>query len=427
LITGFATDHREVAPGDAFLAIRGSRVDGHDFVPDAIARGAALAITERAVEATHIRVPALVPALAEMASTFRFDYRGPVVGITGSAGKTTTKEFVASALGHLGPIQKTLGNRNTEYTAPLLWPEVRHGHAAVVVEMSMRGKGQIHQLATFCRPTHSIVTNIGWSHLEQVGSREAIAQAKSEILEALPEDGVAILWREDEYYESLRRVAWPRQIFTFGFTSEADCRIIEYEPIAWDRCRLKGFYINLPWEAELPIVGRHVALNAAAAIAAAACLGVSPMEAAQSLAFADIPPFRMDVRVIEDVIVVLDTYNAAPPSMIGAIETVSELPSAGRRYGVIGEMRELGQYTEVAHREIGRKLAESRIESVCFIGEPMVTFAAEEFAASGKSMVRANSLADVRAYRAQFSAGDTVLVKGSRALELERAFIDAEA
>lgn len=178
VVTGFATDNREVKPGDAFLAIAGARVDGHDFVEQALAAGASLAVVERPVDGPHIHVDNLVQALARLGASFRDSFSGPVVGITGSAGKTTTKELVASALSPLGEILKTEGNRNTEFTAPLLWPQIEPETAAVVVEMSMRGFGHIAHLAAFSRPTVGIVTNIGHSHLETVGNRDGIARAK---------------------------------------------------------------------------------------------------------------------------------------------------------------------------------------------------------------------------------------------------------
>jgi len=420
-IQGFATDHREVKPGDAFLAIKGARVDGHDFADQAMAAGALLVVSEKELNVPHVRVENLVAALSSLALSFRIAFDGPVVGITGSAGKTMTKEFVAAALSPLGPIKKTDGNRNTEYTAPLLWPEVTTGDAAVVVELSMRGMGQIAHLAEFCRPTHSLITNIGWAHLEQVGSRAAIAQAKGEILEALPQDGVAVLWKDDEFFDSLKARAWPRSTITFGYGEGCDCRIIGYEAVSWQSCLVRGFYLNLPWEAELPVVGRHLALNAAAAIAVAASVGISPQEASGELFGAEIPPMRMEIRDYNGALILLDTYNASVPGTLGAIETLSEMPCDGKRRAVLGEMRELGAFETEAHEMVGKTLLNSKIDEVCFIGEPMVKTTAEMFRASGKPFTLAANIEEVRAFVAASQPGDTVLIKGSRALELERA------
>jgi len=423
MVTGFATDSGKISAGDLFLAIKGARVDGHDFVPQALAAGAVAAVVERPVDGPHILVENLVAALARMAASFRASFDGPVIGITGSAGKTTTKEFVAAALSPLGSILKNEGNRNTEFTSPLLWNDLEPDHRAVIVEMAMRGFDQIRHLTTFARPTVGIVTNIGFSHLMQVGSREGIAHAKGELLEALPADGQAILWQDDPYRELLTGKVSGARIRTFGHTSDADCAITDYAPLSWESCRVVGRLGDRNWEATLPAVGRHIALNAAAAVLAADSVGVDVQAAAEALGKAQLPPMRMEVREHRGASILLDTYNAAPPSMVAAIETLAELPTTGRKRAVVGEMKELGEHTESAHRMVGRALAEHGIADVCFYGEPM-GFAREEALSHGLSESGARiatSIEDVRAFLAAGGPGDAVLVKGSRALELERA------
>lgn len=435
VISGFATDNREVAVGDLFLAIRGARVDGHDFAADAIARGAVGSLVERTVEGPHVLVPNLVDALAAFAAYYRDRFKGPVIGVTGSAGKTTAKEFIAAALSPLGPVLKTLGNRNTEYTVPLIWAEPPSpnplpppGHApspqgegdfaSAVIEMSMRGFGQIRHLASFSKPTIGVVTNVGYSHLSEVGSREGIAEAKAELLEALPSDGVAVLWAEDEYLGSLiSRCRCP--VVTFGFSGNADCHIGSYHALNWRRSRIGGNYQGEEFEAELPAVGRHIAVGAAAAIALAVNCGVPVQEAATALANAELPPMRMEVVELNGATVLLDTYNAAPPSMNAAIETFVELPCEGRRIAVIGEMRELGEFTEEAHRELGVKLATSGIDEVIFYSGP-AALAYEEARMRGVVAHLAKSLDEIAQLISQPKAGDAILVKGSRSLELEK-------
>ena len=419
LVTGFATDNREVHPGDAFLAIKGANVDGHDFAADAIAKGAVVVIAERPIASPHILVPNLVDALAKMGRTLRRQITGPVVGITGSVGKTTAKEFVAQALSPLGDVVRTQGNRNTEYTMPLMWVDTDDTTAAVVVEMAMRGFGQIKHLAAIAEPTIALVTNIGHSHLEMVGDRDGIARAKGELLEALPQDGIAVLWREDDYFPALQAIAGDRHVVTFGTSSEADCRIIDYSPIGWEGSVVKGFYLNLPWEAKLPILGRHIALSAAAAIAVASTQGISPQEAADALAEIEMPPMRMEIREWKGATILLDAYNAAPGSMAAALETLAEAEVEGNRYAVLGTMRELGAYTEAAHREIGRVVAGSKLQGVCFVGEDMAKFAAEAAREAGMPSSRID-VGDPKAFLSQVGEGDAVLIKGSRLLELER-------
>ena len=418
-ITGFATDDRQVLPGDLFIAIKGSRVDGHEFAAAAISAGAVGVLAQQNVDVPHILVADVVLALSRMAAVFREDFRGPVVGITGSAGKTTTKEFVAAALSPLGQILKTQGNRNTEYTSPLLWAELEEKTRAVVVEMAMRGFGQIEHLARFTRPTIGVVTNIGYSHLLQAGDRDGIARAKGELLRALPPDGTAVLWAEDEYLGTLFSMCDCPAI-TFGFSGNADCHLSSYEALNWTSCRIGGSFGDERFEATLPAVGRHIALGAAAAIAVAATAGVDVGKAAAALATAELPPMRMEVCQFNGAQVLLDTYNASPPSMRAAIETFAELPCRGKRFAVIGEMKELGGYSEEAHRELGRNLAESGIDEIELYGE-LTALTYQEAKNRGMVVHQAGSIDEVRQFLERVEDGDAVLVKGSRSLELEKA------
>ncbi len=420
---GWTTDSNAVRPGELFLAIAGARVDGHRFVPEALAAGAVGAVVEHPVEGPHVLVPNLVAALARLAESRRRSFGGPVIGITGSAGKTTAKEFTAAALAPLGPVLKTEGNRNTEYTAPLLWAELRPEHRVAVVELAMRGFGQIAHLASFSRLTIGVVTNVGHAHLEAVGSREGIARAKGELLQALPPDGVAVVWQEDQYLEALRGQAGPVLVKTFGTSPQSDCRITRYQALDWDQCALEGTLDGVAWEARLPVVGRHIALSAAAALLAANAAGASIEEAASGLSRAQLPPLRMEIRRLNGATILLDTYNASPASMLAALETLSELPVAGRRLAVVGEMRELGEGSVEAHRAVGRALAAHELDGVLFVGTS-TDAAKEEATALGLDatlLATAGSLAEVTAFLEGAREGDVVLVKGSRALELERA------
>lgn len=429
-------------PGDLFLAIVGERADGHEFIPQVFAAGAVGALTTRPVDGPHVLVPDIVGALEKLGAYYRrqlsnarristpqapssktnhFKEGGSdiVVGITGSAGKTTTKEFVAAALSPLGKILKTQGNRNTEYTAPLMWADLEPDSKAVVVEMAMRGFGQIAHLASFSRPTIGVVTNIGYSHMLQVGDREGIARAKAELLDALPEDGVAVLWAEDEYLGTLlAHCACPA--LTFGFSGNADCHISSYQALSWTSSRILGVFREEHFDAELPAVGRHIALGAAAALTVAGVVGVPLKAAADALRHAELPPMRMEVRELNGANVLLDTYNASPPSMAAAIDTISELPCDGRRLAVIGEMKELGDYAEEAHRELGRTLAAAGLDEVIFYGE-LTVLSYQEAKNRGLVVHQAHTLDDVREFLRKAGDGDSVLVKGSRSLELEKA------
>ena len=422
VVSTFALDSNSVQPGDLFLAIRGARVDGHEFVQQALLSGAVGALVERPVDGPHILVEDVVQALAKLASRFRAQFNGPVIAITGSAGKTTTKEFVASAVSPLGPVLKTPGNRNSEFTSPLIWTDLTPEHQTVVVEMAMRGFNQIAHLAEFSKPTVGLVTNIGFAHMEMVGSRHGIAVAKGELLEALPSYGTAILWYEDDMLEWLR--LWAKSsVLTFGYEDGADCRITNYRAISWQSAEVQGVCHGQSWEARIPSAGRHIALNAAAAVLAAVVVGLEPEQAAAQIGKTVLPPMRMETIERNGATILLDNYNASPPSMIAAIETLAELPVQGRRLAVIGEMRELGEYTEAAHRSVGVALGDAGYDRVLFYGQS-THWTAEEAIRNGMarhSVAMASSIEDVEQFLLEMQPGDAALIKGSRALELERA------
>lgn len=412
VIEGFATDSRAVVPGDLFLAIRGERVDGHAYVAQAMANGAVAALVERPVEGPHLLVDDIVQGLARFGDSLRAEYRGPVVGLTGSAGKTTTKEMLAAALSPLGPVVRTKGNRNTEYTSPLLWADVTPETKAVVVEMGMRGFGQIAHLAGIARPTVGLVTNIGYSHLLQVGDRAGIARAKGELLQALPEDGTCVLWAEDEFLGDLRGLAGARRVATFGFSEGADCQVVEYRASGFDFSFARFRVFGEETAFSLPGAGRHLATNAAAAILTARVLGVPIARIEGAMAGAKLPPMRMETRERDGATILLDAYNAAPPSVLAAIETLMETPVSGRRLAVLGEMKELGAATEEAHRTVGA--AAAKLDDVIFVGET----AGLMREAAGKGSV--GGLEEAQAFLARLAPGDVALVKGSRSLGLER-------
>jgi UDP-N-acetylmuramoyl-tripeptide--D-alanyl-D-alanine ligase len=425
--TGFALDSREVRPGDLFLAIRGANVDGHDFVTQALANGAIATLAERSVPGPHILIPNLVDALAKMALHFRQQFGGKVVGITGSVGKTTTKEFVAAALSPLGKVAQTTGNRNTEYTAPLLWAEMEGDEKAAVVEMGMRGFGQIRHLASFARPQIGLITNVGHSHLEVVGSRQGIAEAKAELFEALPSDGLAVAWAGDDFLGLLRAQA-PCPVATFGFRS-GEAQVVAYEAASWTLSRATISVYGQIAEVEIPAAGRHLALNAAAALLVADACDVGAERAADALSAVRLPEMRMEVLDRGGATLVLDAYNAAPGSFKAALEALAEIPCSGERVVVMGEMKELGSLTEQAHREVGRAIVDSGAMRACFFGEATRS-AMDECRIRGmreEALAFAEEIGDVRRFLETIRAGDTVLIKGSRAMGLERALEHGEA
>lgn len=427
-ITGFAWDSRDVAPGSLFLAITGERADGHNFVQDAMHSGAVAALVERPVEAPHVLVPNLVRALARFARSKREEFHGPVIAVTGSNGKTATKDMLGAACSPLGPLLVSYGNRNTEYTSPLLWAELEPVHKAVITEMAMRGSGQIAHLTLFSLPTIGVVTMIGTAHIEKVGSREGIFRAKSELLRALPHDGLAVLWAEDDFFGQLRTQASCRRV-SFGFSPDADAQIMGYRSLGLEECLVSLRVHGEIAECRLPTVGRHQARNLAAALLVATEVGVPLEDAAKAAATVKLQPMRMELRELCGARVLLDNYNASPDSTVAAIETLSELPVSGRRLAILGEMRELGDFSESGHRLVGKALSRSNIEGVVLYGGDTDWIADEavELGYRSELIRKASNLDQLRSFMAELAEGDVLLIKGSRALELERVLEPEEA
>lgn len=422
LVDRFVTDSREVRDGALFLAIRGEKFDGHDFVAGLVDRELKFGtLAERPVGGSGILVDNLITAIAQLGSSHRQTFSGPVIGITGSAGKTTTKELAAAALSPLGKVLKSPGNKNTEYTSPLVWSGL-DDHKVAVIELAMRGFGQVLHLAEIHRPNVAVVTNIGTAHIEMVGSREGIAKAKSEIFAFTGPNDTAILWQEDLYLDLLRQKA-PRNVLTFGFSVDADARIVGYRPLDWSRSEVLISMGGATHRAELPIVGRHQALNAAAAAASAMVAGVDAADAIERLASATMPPMRMEILRHAGTTYVVDTYNANPTATVAALQTLGELPAEGRKLAVLGSMREMGDYAETGYREVGRALAVSGVDFTLLYGDDIGVIYEEAIRAGlpDSRLDIAHSLEEVRGFIGRVSDGDVVLVKGSRALELERS------
>lgn len=425
-VSGVAINSREVRPGDLFFAFSGSRTDGHHFVGDAHQRGAAGAVVTRPVEVPAgfplIQVSDSLQALQALAASYRQRFAAVVVGVTGSTGKTGTKDLIAGVLSSRFPVLKTRGNHNNEIGLPLTLLELGQEHRAVVLEMAMRGPGEISSLCRIARPVMGVITNIGKTHLELLGSQEAIAKAKGELIEALPDDGWAILNGDDPWQLEIGRRATCRVLY-YG-TSEA-CQI---------RCRelvLRGlqgsnFILETPSGGagcHLPFPGRHNVLNSLAAAAVGECLGLSPEEITRGLAAAEMTGMRLEVkRGWRGCLIIDDTYNASPDSVKAALELLVQEHPPGRTVALLGDMYELGSESLSGHREVGRTAADLGVDLLLTIGGLAREIAA---GAGGGGLpperVRhfENKGAVVDFLKGYLTEGDLLLVKGSRGMKME--------
>ena len=408
----FHTDSREVEQGGVFFALRGAEKDGHDFVPDAIERGAAVLMVERRMETApgvgQVFVSDTWDALYALAGYVCERVRPLVVAITGSNGKTSTKEMLAAVLGSRYNVLRTSGNLNTETGVPLTMLRLEPEHTALVVEMGMQRPGDIRRLVELAHPSIGIVTNIGIVHMEFFASQDELAASKGELVAGLPESGLAVLNADDKYFELLAGMT-PAGTASFGF-QKGDYRVESYSPL-----REGGSTFSVRGaDVHLSLRGRHQALNAAAALAAGDFAGVSLALGAEALSQVVVEHRLQEVVASAGFVVVDDAYNASPESMLAAFDAISESPRQGRLMAVLGEMRELGSLAEESHRAVGRRAAEV-FDAVCVVDGEQGRILAE---AAGADVVpdRAAALAWVKQHARQ---GDRVLIKGSHGVHLD--------
>ena len=432
-------DGRQAAPGDLYVAIRGEAHDGHDFCAQAVAAGATgLLIEEAQIERVRAAVgdaPAILAAadtrvaLGAVARFHRRRWRGKLVGVTGSAGKTTTKELAAAALGAAGRVHRSAGSLNNETGVPLSVLGVRAYHDHAIIEMGMRGLGQIAYLVGIAEPDVGVVVNAGVAHVGVVGSVEAIAAGKGEIFAALPPDGCAVLPADDPRLAVHAAVA-PRRL-TFGEGENADVQLADYRPRAASEKLPAGSEIELVVAGEriaasLSLVGRHVAVDAACAVAAAIAAGVAPEVAARGLASARPPRMRGEIALVAGRNLYIDCYNANPASTAAALDTLAEMRAGGRGFAVLGDMLELGDESAEAHLETGRHAARLGLAVIALGGErERLAGGARE--AGGQAWTEDDPAAAARRALAESAPGDWILIKGSRGMRLERVVAELQA
>jgi len=431
-----STDSRAVAPGDAFLALRGERFDAHAFVAAAARAGAACAVVSAAwLEAARaagaapplpvLAVPDTLEALGNLARFHRARFDVPVVGVTGSNGKTTTREMVACILATRGPVLRTEGNLNNEVGVPLTLFRLGAGHRAAVIEMGMSHAGEIARLAAIAAPRVGVVTNASAAHLEGLGTVDAVARAKAELYQGLPLDGVAVANADDPRMLARARKCG-RRVLTFSAGADREADVVVLDVLSETEAGL-DFLLGVGTKelrVRLPLVGRHNAANAAAAAAAAVALGCSDGEIVRGLA--DVRPvgrrLRLE-RLPSGALLVDDCYNANPASMAAALRTLAGLARGGRALAALGDMLELGPEEEAAHRELGRLAAASGLAALAAFG-PRSRLAREAAVAAGLPAADALHTEDPAALaawvRERLRPGDVLLVKGSRGMKLER-------
>lgn len=429
-ICGITQDTRKLTPGCLYVALRGERFDGHDFVRQALAGGAAAALVEQSWQPEEglsglplIRVRDTREALRDAARAWRRECDAFVLGLTGSSGKTTTKEMAAALFSAGGSVCATKGNLNNEIGLPLSLLAMPQETAFGIFELGTNHPGEIARLAEVLKPKAAVIASIGTAHIEHFGSVEAIAREKGELLRALPADGFAALCRETVCFDTLASLSSAPVVTTSLAARDADFFGELVDPLCGTLCateRATGEETVL--RSGLP--GEHNASNLLLAFAAARRAGVPAQAAAQALLRLKLPGMRWEVVECCGVKVVNDAYNANPSSMVAVLRTFMGLPCAGRRAVVLGDMLELGAHAEALHREVGRCVASLAPDALFAVGPDTGKFLADEAVRCGYPAGRvrcfetpAQAAVAVKAY---VGAGDAVLLKASRGMRLER-------
>ena len=427
--SAIVTDTRKISEGVLFVALKGERFNGEDFAAEALEKGAAGVVVSEACDkkqlekcaGTVLQVEDTLAAYQLIAKAWRDKFpQIPVVAITGSNGKTTTKDLTAAVLSAKGAVLKTQANFNNEIGLPLTLLGLKKEHTAAVVEIGMRGFHQIEALAPIASPQIGIVTNVGETHMELLGSLENIAKAKQELVEAIPAGGTVILNADNKYVAGMRSAAKEGvKVMTFGLEQEAD---VKGEAIHTEGNVTKFMvtYANERHEYEVNMVGRHNVYNTLAAIATGFAMGLTPVEVREGLSHLEATKMRFELQQVKEWNVVNDAYNASPMSMTAAINTLSEL-TKGRKIAVLGDMLELGSVSEEAHLHVGEEVAEHGFTALVTRGE-MGEFIAKGAENKGMTAVYRCASHEEAAEKLHelLQPGDTLLFKGSRGMAMEK-------
>ncbi|HXV37932.1 MAG TPA: UDP-N-acetylmuramoyl-tripeptide--D-alanyl-D-alanine ligase [Myxococcota bacterium] len=429
LVRGVSIDSRSVERGELFVAIVGAKHDAHEFIPDAVARGAAGLVVERgrALPETAglptIAVADTTRALGELAAGHRSAFAGPVVAITGSNGKTTTKEMCASILSVTAPCHRTPGNLNNQFGLPLTLLGRDEAARSIVVELGMNHRGEIAQLVEIAKPTIGVITNIGTAHIEFLGSREEIAREKGDLIAGLPSSGAAVL-NADDPLALAQRSRTRARVIRFGVGPDAEVRAARVERVDGRGQRIELVTPYGSGVALVPGLGATTAINALAATAAALAAGASLADVIKGLADHTGAKGRFERRDLRGGGVLIDdSYNANPQSMEAALRALAELKGAHRAVAILGDMGELGATSEAAHRELGRLVRALGIDVLIALGERARAIAASALDAGmpHDRVSVASDPVDAGRRAVEFlQEQDTVLVKGSRSMRMER-------
>lgn len=421
IITGVATDSREVKAGYLYVALKGARVDGHIFFDDVFEKGAAAVLSEKDYQTEKgavIKVENTLKALGDSAKGYLAKYRVPVVAVTGSIGKTSTKDMVWSVLSSKYNVLKNIGNRNSEVGMPLTVFDLEAEHEMAVLEMGMEQFGEIHRLVDIARPEAALITNIAMSHIENLGSQEGILQAKLEVTDFFGEDNMLFVNGDDKF---LKTVSGEFQIEFYGKGENCGLKAADIEDkgilgseftvtSGGESCRVR---VNAP--------GVHNVYNALAAIGVGMRFGINMADAAKAIENAEITDMRLTVEETDGLTIIKDYYNAGPISVMASLEVLASVKDK-RRIAVLGDMLELGEFSKDEHRKIGMAVPDYADALITAGREAMEIAKTASEAGLEKVMAFPNTDAAAAEVNCYIEKGDCVLIKASRGMQFEKIY-----
>ncbi|MCL5037653.1 MAG: UDP-N-acetylmuramoyl-tripeptide--D-alanyl-D-alanine ligase [Chloroflexi bacterium] len=422
-----STDTRTIRPGDLFIPLSGENFNGHNFMEEAFKKGAAYAITselfpDKDFSPRLITVDDTLKALQNLAKYRRNSFPDlQVIGVTGSNGKSTVKDMLHGILSVSLNTLKTPGNLNNEIGLPLTLLSLKEEHQAVVAELAMRGKGEIYELARILQPQVGVITTIAETHIELLGSIEAIAESKAELLECLPPDGCAILPADSPYFQLLVRHS-KAPVISFGYKNQAHVSLLEAEPLGLGGWKAKFKLFAQKITLRVPFPGMHNLFNMLAAIAAARFVGIDPDDIQEGILNIQLSPMRLQImNAPGDIIILNDAYNASPNSTRAALETLRDLDYPGRKLAVLGDMLELGHESKNGHRMIGEAAAASGLTYLIAVGKDakIIADSAEASGLKGRVFYFEDKSGAIEKLRSLIKPKDIILFKASRRIQLE--------
>jgi UDP-N-acetylmuramoyl-tripeptide--D-alanyl-D-alanine ligase len=428
-VTRVVTDSRSIRAGEFFVALSGDQFDGHDFLPavkEAAAAGALVSHVNVDLNGfTQIEVPETLTALQRLARAYRNQLRLKAIGVTGSSGKTSTKEMIASILGERFSVIKTIGNYNNHIGLPLTVLAASSTDDFGVFEMGMNHAGELAPLCEIARPDAAVLTNVGMAHIGYLDTREAIAAEKAVVAEAVPREGFVVLNANDDFTDWIAARCKAR-IVRAG-VGRGDVKALDIE------VRVKGATFKLEHggrstQVLLPVHGEHMVSNACLAAAVGLEFGLTLQECAAGLAKTAIPGNRLKIQHLGPLLVINDAYNANPDSMVAALKTAAQLSVKGRRIAALGRMGELGKESAASHRRVGKTVAELEFDFLVTVGEEARLIAEAARSAGLKSIQQSETHQQaIDALLNYLEPGDLLLVKGSLSSAMDRVVHGLEA